>query len=200
VALFANRIENYIFAKRIDWVMEEGFRTYEYTQGDARLLGFEAGVDFHPVHSIHFENTFSLVDAQQMHVSEDAKYLPMTPAPRWTSELKYEITHHGHTTLNNAYVALGLEYNLAQNHYYKVDDTETRTPGYALLNLSAGTDLNWHKRKVAEIYVTVDNLLNTAYQNHLSRLKYCDVNSVTGRQGVYNMGRNIILKVITWWL
>ena len=148
LALFANRIENYIFSKRIDLVMEEGFRTYEYTQGDAR------------------------------------------------SELKYELSHHGHKTLNNAFVALGLECNLAQNHYYKVDDTETRTPSYTLLSLSAGTDLNIRKKKVAEIYVTVDNLLNTAYQNHLSRLKYCDMNNATGRQGVYNMGRNVVFKVI----
>ena len=196
VALFANRIENYIFAQRIDMVMEEGYRTYEYTQGDARLLGFEAGIDIHPIHSLHFENTFSLVDAQQLNASEDAKYLPMTPAPRWTSELKYELTHHGHKTLNNAYVALGLEHNLAQNHYYKVDDTETRTPAYTLLSLSVGTDLNIHKKKVAELYVTAENLLNTAYQNHLSRLKYCDVNNATGRQGVFNMGRNIVFKVV----
>ena len=196
VALFANRIENYIFAQRIDMEMEEGYRTYEYTQGDARLLGFEAGIDIHPIHSLHFENTFSLVDAQQLNASEDAKYLPMTPAPRWTSELKYELTHHGHKTLNNAYVALGLEHNLAQNHYYKVDDTETRTPAYTLLSLSVGTDLNIHKKKVAELYVTAENLLNTAYQNHLSRLKYCDVNNATGRQGVFNMGRNIVFKVV----
>ena len=196
VALFANRIENYIFAQRIDMVMEEGYRTYEYTQGDARLLGFEAGIDIHPIHSLHFENTFSLVDAQQLHADEDAKYLPMTPAPRWTSELKYELSHHGHKTLNNAYVALGLEHNLAQNHYYKVDDTETRTPAYTLLSLSVGTDLNIHKKKVAELYVTAENLLNTAYQNHLSRLKYCDVNNATGRQGVFNMGRNIVFKVV----
>ena len=196
VALFANRIENYIFAQRIDKVIEEDYRTYEYTQGDARLLGFEAGIDFHPIHSLHFENTFSLVDAQQLHASEDAKYLPMTPAPRWTSELKYELSHHGHKTLNNAYVAIGLEHNLAQNHYYKVDDTETRTPAYTLLSLSVGTDLNIHKKKIAELYVTAENLLNTAYQNHLSRLKYCDVSNATGRQGVFNMGRNIVFKVV----
>ena len=196
IALFANRIENYIFAKRINQVIEEGFRTYEYTQGDARLLGFEAGIDFHPIHKVHFQNTFSYVNAQQMHADNAAKYLPMTPAPRWTSELKYEITHHNHTTFNNAYVALGMECNLAQNHYYKVDDTETRTPSYTLLSLSAGTDLNIHKKKVAEFYVTADNLLNRAYQNHLSRLKYCDINEATGRQGVYNMGRNIVFKVI----
>ena len=196
VALFANRIEHYIFAQRIDEVIEEGFRTYEYTQGNARLLGFEAGVDFHPIHSLHFQNTFSYVDAQQLHVDADAKYLPMTPAPRWTSELKYELSHHGHKTLNNAFVALGLECNLSQNHYYKVDDTETRTPGYALLSLSAGTDLNIRKKKVAEFYIMAENLLNKAYQNHLSRLKYCDVNNATGRQGVYNMGRNIVFKLI----
>jgi len=196
LALFANRIENYIFAKRIDKVIEDGFRTYEYTQGDARLLGFEAGFDFHPIHKIHFQNTFSYVDAQQMDADNDAKYLPMTPAPRWTSELKYEITHHGHATLNNAYISLGMECNLAQNHYYKVDDTETATPSYTLLSLSAGTDLNIHHKKVAELYVTADNLLNRAYQNHLSRLKYCDVNNATGRQGVYNMGRNVVFKVI----
>ena len=196
LALFANRIENYIFAKRIDKVMQEGFRTYEYTQGDARLLGFEAGFDFHPIHKIHFQNTFSYVDAQQMHADHDAKYLPMTPAPRWTSELKYEITHHGHTTFNNAYVALGLECNLAQNHYYQVDDTETATPSYTLISLSAGTDLDICHKKVAELYITAENLLNTAYQNHLSRLKYCDVNNATGRQGVYNMGRNVVFKVI----
>ena len=196
VALFANRIENYIFSKRIDRIMEEGFRTYEYTQGNARLLGFEVGFDFHPIHSIHFGNTFSFVDAQQLHADRGAKYLPMTPAPRWTSELKYEITHHGHTTLNNAFVAVGLECNLAQNHYYKVDDTETATPSYTLISLSAGTDLNIQKKKVAELYITADNLLNCTYQNHLSRLKYCDVNEATGRQGVYNMGRNIVIKVI----
>ena len=196
VALFANRIENYIFAKRIDLVMEEGLRTYEYTQGDARLLGFEAGIDFHPIHCIHFENTFSFVDAQQLHQPEETKYLPMTPAPRWTSELKYELTHHSHFALNNAYAALGLECNLAQNHYYKADDTETRTPSYTLLSLSIGSDLNIHKRKVAEISVTAENLLNRAYQNHLSRLKYTDVNNVTGQQGVFNMGRNIVFKLL----
>ena len=196
VALFANRIENYIFAKRIDLVMEEGLRTYEYTQGDARLLGFEAGIDFHPIHCIHFENTFSYVDAQQLHQPEDTKYLPMTPAPRWTSELKYELTHHSHFALNNAYAALGLECNLAQNHYYKADDTETRTPSYTLLSFSIGSDLNIHKKKVAEISVTAENLLNRAYQNHLSRLKYTNVNTVTGQQGVFNMGRNIVFKVL----
>ena len=210
VALFANRIDNYIFTHRLDQEIEEGYLTYAYTQGDARLLGFEAGVDFHPVHSVHFSNTFSYVDARQMNASADTKYLPFTPAPHWSSELKWELTHHSHPTvshhhtteaahrslLNNLYVAAGLDCYLKQTHIYSADDTETTTPGYALVSLSAGTDIQVKRRKVAELYITADNLLNKAYQNHLSRLKYADENVVTGRRGVYNMGRNITFKLV----
>ena len=215
LALFANRIDNYIFTHRVAEEMEEGYLTYAYTQGDARLLGFEAGVDFHPVHSVHFSNTFSYVDAQLLHADADTKYLPFTPAPKWTSELKWELFHHSHSTvsphamheyrhthpksgvaLNNLYIAAGLDCYLKQTHIYRADDTETETPGYALLSLSAGTDIMFHKKKVAEFYITADNLLNKAYQNHLSRLKYTDENVVTGRRGVYNMGRNFTFKIV----
>ena len=210
LALFANRINNYIFTHRLPEEIEEGYLTYAYTQGNARLLGFEAGVDFHPIHSVHFSNTFSFVDAQLMHASSDTKYLPFTPTPRWTSELKWELFHHSHSTVhhhhttdaahrspfNNLYIAAGLDCYLRQSHIYSADETETVTPGYALLSLSAGTDIQIKGKKIAELYITADNLLNKAYQNHLSRLKYCDINNVTGRRGVYNMGRNITFKVV----
>ena len=223
LALFANRIDNYIFTHRLNEEIEEGYLTYAYTQGDARLLGFEAGIDFHPVHSVHFSNSFSYVDAQLMHASADTKYLPFTPAPRWSSELKWELLHHSHSTIkhhhsdyasalshiashvshavsglsfNNLYVAAGLDCYLKQSHIYSADDTETVTPGYALLSLSAGTDVQVRGKKIAELYITADNLLNKAYQNHLSRLKYADENVITGRRGVYNMGRNITFKVV----
>ena len=222
LALFANRINNYIFIRgegqevggeRIDYPV------YVYTQGDARLLGFEAGIDFHPIHSIHFSNTFSYVDARLISyilpLTSDTKYLPFTPAPKWSSELKWELFHHTHSTvsthamheyrhahpkrgitLNNLYIAAGLDCYLRQSHVYSADDTETPTPGYALLSLSAGTDIQVKGKKIAEFYITADNLLNKAYQNHLSRLKYADENVVTGRRGVYNMGRNVTFKIV----
>ena len=210
LALFANRIDNYIFAHRIPGGIEKGYLTYAYTQGDARLLGFEVGVDFHPIHSVHFSNNFSFVDAQLMHATPETKYLPFTPAPQWSSELKWELFHHSHTTvnhhhttdaahrsiLNNFYIAAGLDYYLKQTHIYSADNTETPTPAYALLSLSAGTDIQLRGKKVAELYITADNLLNKAYQNHLSRLKYADGNVVTGRRGVYNMGRNVTFKLV----
>ena len=210
LALFANRIDNYIFTPRVLEVIDPDYLTYAYTQGDARLLGFEAGIDFHPIHSIHFSNTFSYVNAQQLHASDDTKYLPFTPAPHWTSELKWELFHHSHNTvnhhhtsdaahrspLNNLYFAVGLDCYMKQSNIYSADDTETETPGYALLSLSAGTDIQVKGKKIAELYITADNLLDKAYQNHLSRLKYTDINVVTGRQGVFNMGRNITFKLV----
>jgi iron complex outermembrane receptor protein len=84
---------------------------------------------------------------------------------------------------------------LKQNHIYRADNTETVTPGYTLLNLSAGTDIQLKGIKIAELHITADNLLNKAYQNHLSRLKYADTNVITGRRGIYNMGRNITIKL-----
>ena len=215
LALFANRIDNYIFTHRLPEEIEEGYLTYAYTQGDARLLGFEAGVDVHPIHSVHFSNTFSYVDAQLLHQAADTKYLPFTPAPRWTSELKWELAHHSHSTVsthavheyrhshpshglsfNNAFIAAGLDCYLKQTHIYSADDTESVTPSYTLLSLSVGSDVQLKGKKMAELYITADNLLNRAYQNHLSRLKYADENVVTGRRGVFNMGRNITFKVV----
>ena len=210
LALFANRIDNYIFLKGEGREIG-GHPVYGYTQGDARLLGFEAGIDFHPIHSLHFENTFSYVDARQLHQTETARYLPYTPAPRWTAELKWELLHHRHPTLgshshhthraagpsvDNLYVAADLECYLRQGHVYAELGTETPTPAYTLLNISAGTDITWAGKKVAELYVTADNLLNSAYQNHLSRLKYADINSATGRRGVFGMGRNVVFKLV----
>ncbi len=195
LAVFANKIDNFIYAHRINEVMEDGYLTYRFDAGDARLMGVEAGLDIHPIHRWHFENTFSYVNAVQLHQPRESKYLPFTPAPRWTSELKYEITHHG-KVFNNTFVSLGIEHNLKQDHYYMEGNTETMTPAYTLLNASAGTDLYFKGKKRAEVYLIGNNLTDKAYQNHLSRLKYTDINSKTGRQGIYNMGRNILLKVI----
>ncbi|MBP5732004.1 MAG: TonB-dependent receptor, partial [Bacteroidaceae bacterium] len=80
------------------------------------------------------------------------------------------------------------------------DDTETVTPGYALVSLSAGTSLMVRKKKIADLYIIADNLFDKAYQNHLSRLKYTDINNATGRMGVFNMGFNISLKAVIHFL
>ena len=185
VSFFANHVNNYIFLQRLDATNNE----YQYMSGDARLWGGEASVDFHPIEPLHFENSFSYVNAVQLHQPSDSHYLPFTPAPRWTSDLRYDIIRDGRL-FNNTYLSIGLECYLRQSHVRTANDTETATPSYTLVHLSAGTDIKWHGRRVASIFLNANNLFDRAYQSHLSRLKYAD------GQGICNMGRNIGFKVL----
>ncbi|MBR0492519.1 MAG: TonB-dependent receptor [Muribaculaceae bacterium] len=194
LSLFSNRIDNYIFIHRTGMVIDDEFMTYRYDSGDAQLLGGEVALDIHPWHFLHLGTSFALVNAVQQHQPEESKYLPFTPAPRWQSDIKWEVLHDGRV-LNNAFVSLGVDYNFKQDHYYRADDTETATPAYCLLNAAIGTDIMCKRQRVACLSIMGTNLTNKAYQSHLSRLKYADVNPVTGRQGVLNMGRNIIFKI-----
>ena len=194
LSLFSNRIDNYIFIHRTGMVIDDEFMTYRYDSGDAQLLGGEVALDIHPWHFLHLGTSFALVNAVQLHQPEESKYLPFTPAPRWQSDIKWEILHDGRV-LNNASVSLGVDYNFKQDHYYRADDTETATPAYCLLNAAIGTDIMCKGQRVACLSIMGTNLTNKAYQSHLSRLKYADINPVTGRQGVLNMGRNIIFKL-----
>ncbi|MCR5713284.1 MAG: TonB-dependent receptor [Prevotella sp.] len=185
LSLFANHINNYIFLQRLDVNSDE----FQYMSGDARLWGGELLVDLHPIEPLHFENTFSYVNAVQLHQPSDSRYLPFTPAPRWTSDLRYDIIRDGRV-LNNTYVSLGMECYLRQGHVHTANATETETPSYTLFNLSAGTDVKWHGRKVASVFLNATNLFDRSYQSHLSRLKYAD------GPGICNMGRNIGIKVL----
>ncbi len=200
LSLFANHIDNYIFLEKLTdaqgrEVIIDGEAAYQNKGSDARLWGGEVLVDIHPIEQLHFQNTFSYVNAQRLHQEADAKYLPMTPAPRWTSDLRYEIIRDG-KTLNNLYVSVGIEYNLRQNHFYGVGGTETATPAYTLLNAAAGVDVMHRGQKMFSVFLTGNNLTDAAYQSHLSRLKYAPINERTFRRGVFNMGRNFGLKVV----
>ncbi len=193
--VFANFIDNYIYASRVAGAEQEGVPVYQYTQGDARLLGGEALIDFHPVEQLHFQNSFSYVNSVQLHQPREAKYLPYSPAPRWNSELRYIFVRDGQT-LDNTFMALSAECNLRQNHFYALNNTETATPSYTLLNISAGTEIKWKRRKRAAIVLTAENITDRVYQSHLSRLKYIGgVNPANNRSGLFNMGRNITAKV-----
>ena len=46
------------------------------------------------------------------------------------------------------------------------------------------------------LYLALNNVFDVAYQNHLTRLKYTAINYATGRTVVYNMGRNLSVKLI----
>ena len=193
-SLFTNWIDDYIFLARLPYETD-GYRTYQYREGDARLMGGEVSVDVHPINPLHFENAFSYVRGIQLDQPDEAKNLPMMPAPKWTSDIRYEFPNFAKNHCRRTFLAFGMEYNFRQNKFYAVDNTETATPSYALFNLSAGMDLHIFGHNCIELTFSCQNLFDKAYQPHLSRLRYVDTGSPTGRQGISAMGRNFCFKV-----
>ena len=184
-SLFASDISNYIYLQRLSATSNR----FQYQAGHARLWGGEAVLDIHPVEPLHFENTFSLVNARQLHQSDESRFLPFTPAPRWTSDLRFDVVRDGQHWLNNTFVSAGLECYLRQSHAHTANQTETATPSYTLFNISAGTDIHRQGHRLCSLFVTAQNIFDRAYQSHLSRLKYATDGPIC------NMGRNISIKL-----
>ncbi len=210
LSLFANRIDHYVYikgdGKEVTGDDGDNVPIFSYAQGDAFLYGGEVNVEMHPVRGLHVDNSFSYVCARQLHQPRASRWLPYTPAPRWNCDVRYELPSPlpwGGAGLF-PFLGMGMELNFRQNHFYEVNETETATPSYTLFNMNAGTDLNIHGKRRATLTFNVQNLFDRAYQNHLSRLKYASPskpprregeNPVTGRTGIFNMGRNIAINL-----
>lgn len=202
-SVFASTIDHYIFQSKLESAMggdslSDGYSTFKFVSGVADLTGGEITIDIHPhpFDWIHFENSFSYVNATQRDQPDSITYLPLIPPAKWSSELKATANKVGNI-FTNAYAFIELENYWAQHKYYSAFGTETATPGYAVLNMGLGADVISKKgTTLFSIYINANNLMDIAYQSHLSRLKYADVNNVSGRTGVYNMGRNVSFKVL----
>ena len=116
------------------------------------------------------------------------------PAPRLQSELRSDFKKLGNS-IKNFYLKLEMDNVSTQNQIFYAYNTETETSGYTLFNIGTGADISIKNKKLFSIYAALNNITDVAYQSHLSRLKYTATNNVTGRDGVFNMGRNFSLKI-----
>jgi len=200
--IFNSTINNYIYLRKLSGAaggdsISGDVSTFRYVAGNARLSGGEVRIDIHPhpYDWIHVENSFSFVTAIQKTQPDSSRHLPSIPAPKWQSSVRIDIKSLS-KTIRNAYLQLTVEKYFKQGNYYAAFNTETGTPGYVLLNLGLGTDFWRNEKNLCSLYITMNNLADVAYQSHLSRLKYSELNYSTQRRGVYNMGRNFSLKLI----
>ncbi|MEO5892094.1 MAG: TonB-dependent receptor [Ferruginibacter sp.] len=207
LSLFNNNLSNYIFNQRLltsdgaDSVLVPGNQTYKFQQGKANLYGGEASVDFHPVKSIHFENSVSVVygknkDVDAKLLSDSNRYIPFIPPMHGTSELRYDFDSKK-SHIVNGFVKVEMTWYAKQDRVYLTDNTETPTPGYTLFNAGIGTGITNRKgRVIFNVYLMGNNIFDVAYQDHLSRLKYFEPYPEDPRgHGIYNMGRNFSFKL-----
>ena len=203
---FTNFISNYIFSGKLTSTfggdsipdLTDPTPAYKFTQGDATLIGGEIYLDIHPhpFDWLHIENSFSYVEARQNNQADSTKYLPFIPAPKYRGELKAQFKKVG-KNLANFYIKFGVDYFFKQDKIFSAFGTETQTPSYTLLSAGLGANVKaFNRPNFMSIYISAENLADAAYQSHLSRLKFAPNNPLTGRNGVYNMGRNMSLKLI----
>jgi iron complex outermembrane receptor protein len=205
VSIFQNSIQNYTYSERVqnkagkDSLYDGNTPVFRYTQGTARLRGLEGTVTYNPAQARWFAITqsYSAVFGDNLAAkSESAQFLPFMPPPRWISQLKLT-KNRIKTNFRNLYLNLDIEHNQRQNRFLAAFNTETATPAYTLIHLGTGGDVvNSSKKTLFSVYLSVNNIFDVAYQAHQSRLKYLDLNQATGRTGVFNMGRNVSLKVV----
>ena len=206
VNAFYNRIKDFIFYRRLqtasgtDSVIVKGnevLQAFQYGQSNATLSGLELQLDFHPhpLDWLHFENTLSYVRGRFDHPLDGSYNLPEIPHNRLISELRGNFFKKG-KTVRNLYVMAETNAAFAQDKPFFGYNTESATPGYVLLNAGIGTDfVNAKGLTWASLHLAVNNATDKVYHDHLNRLKYTDVNNVTGREGVFNAGRNFSVKL-----
>lgn len=207
-SLFYNHIKNFVFYERVlnsaggdsiivDPISLQKLEVFRFVQKDANLYGAEISMDIHPhpLDWLHIKNTFSYTRAKFTEAVDGSKNIPFTPPAKLFSELGVNLVPKG-KVLRNAFVNLESDYTFKQDHPFTAYNTETGTGSYWLINAGVGSDVvSKQGKKIFSVYITAMNLANIAYQDFLSRLRYTDVNNVTGRTGVFNMGRNFSFKV-----
>jgi iron complex outermembrane recepter protein len=226
VDLFNNNINKFIYAQGLQSVFGGdsinnslnaaglgAAPVYKYTQGKARLYGGEITLNIHPsaLPWIELNSSLSIVDGGLSNASDSTKVLPFVPPARITAELKFPIKQLG-KGIKNTYVKFGMLDCFQQKNIYRqyaiynglntaltpyeYAASTSATKGYALFNAGIGGDIISKRRTFFQLYIICNNLFNTSYIDYMSRFKYYPVNYTTGRVGVFNMGRNLSIKVI----
>jgi iron complex outermembrane receptor protein len=174
---FANYIDNFIFPDPTEEVdPASGFQIFDITQGNARLSGFEAAVEYHPSEWLHLRGTADYTRGRNR--STDTP-LPFIPPFRATYSVKLEGGDAG--VLQHPYFSIGGESNARQTD---LDPEDFAPPGYTLVHLGAGTVIALGARTLA-VDLQLRNAFDKAYANFLSRYKTYALDP----------GRNFILRV-----
>nr|WP_299036150.1 TonB-dependent receptor [uncultured Tenacibaculum sp.] len=174
---FYNKLNDYIYLSPTGEIEDEA-PVYTYLQENAKLYGGEFGFHLHPhpLDWLHLESSFEMVIGKQ----DNGNYLPLIPANTLKNTLRTEFSNE--KWLPNGYASVSLHSYFKQDN---ISEFETATPAYNLVSLGIGGDIMISKYTFTTS-LTVNNLFDKKYINHLSRLK---------PDTIFNSGRNIVLGI-----
>ncbi|MDR0873460.1 MAG: TonB-dependent receptor [Prevotellaceae bacterium] len=170
---YANYIRRYIYLKPTGETQDDA-PVYNYVQDDATLYGGEAGFHFHPhpYDWLHIEGSYAGVFGNDA----DKNALSLIPSQKINATVRANFSTKKALKQYSFYVQG--QYSFAQN---RVAEYETPTPDYYLFNTGAAFEFRF-----VNISAAVNNIFDKKYFDHLSRYK---------DEGIYNMGRNVVVRV-----
>jgi iron complex outermembrane recepter protein len=156
LALFGNRIEDFVFPRNTGSVDEDsGLPVVVWTASSALFTGGEVVVDVLPTRDLRLRVTGDMVRGIQR--DEARTPLPFIPPVRGSLEARYD---------PGAWWFGARARRVASQN--RVPPTQESTDGYTLLDLQAGLRLGG--REGHTLVLRVDNALDEIYRDHLSRV------------------------------
>ncbi|MYA41786.1 MAG: TonB-dependent receptor [Gemmatimonadetes bacterium] len=153
---FYNDIRGYVYGEDTDRLSRVLLPIYQFQSNDAVFSGFEAGVDVDIGGGFALEAVASTVQGSLKGTDQP---LPLVPPLRGHTALKYERPLW--------FIRGEAEMAASQD---RIGEFETATDGYTVLNLSTGTRITLGGR-LNVLAVSLNNVRDTVYRNHLSRVK-----------------------------
>ena len=177
LTVFHNKIGNYIFASPTGEVdSASGFQKYLLKQSDATLLGAEFSLQAQVTDWLIVSGGFDYIRGTN---DQTPRPLPLVPANRIKAGARLTTASIG--SILNPYVSVNVKAVSSQD---RVEEFEERTGGYTLFDVGMGGEIAVGLNR-ANIDLSVENLFDVAYRDHLNRSKAYAL----------NLGRNFALKV-----
>jgi iron complex outermembrane receptor protein len=142
-------------------------QVYQYRQSEVLFTGGEFTFSAGLFKNLEYRNQSQYVYAGNL---DDGFPLPFIPAASMLNSLRYEWPVAG-KNFRNIYGEIEIQTSAPQN---RVARNELKTPGYTLLNLSAGCTFLFGKQPI-EMMFQVQNLANKKYLNHMSLYRMLDL-------------------------
>ncbi|MDZ7715472.1 MAG: TonB-dependent receptor [Balneolaceae bacterium] len=170
LAGYHNSFSSYIYSRNTGQpsVRFPSLNVYQFTGSEALLYGFEASVEFLfnkrlsasvGANYTHGQRKLTKTEQQLLGTNSNTRPLPMIPPFK------------SYASLNYAYKQLNASVKLTKAaEQNRTGEFEESTPGYFILDLS--TQYRFQTKELLHtLSLNVNNLFNSEYYNHLSRIK-----------------------------
>jgi iron complex outermembrane receptor protein len=170
LSAYVHFLNNYIYLLPTGEIQESlrgAFPVFQYDQTNA----FFAGADLSAIYQFPFGLAYSFKGSfLRAKDTENNTFLPMIPANRMSSSLRYQLPGDGQTW-TEPYVEVEYATVFRQGLYNPDAEFAAPPAAYNLLHASAGTQVKLGAQSFA-LNVAANNLLNTRYKEYMNRFRY----------------------------